>query len=177
MNNMSDDESMVDIAKNECNESNTLLEQAMSYMETKENGYKSCKDRESIAEKEMIAAKENLRNLSINVLPNIEEETSEDALPLPSSVEVGEWVERRTESIIENHREEKTKTSTTNTSDCTLSKEQLEYDQRWEEDMKKMVVDIATEDKELSKWAERAAKISSKPQMVLKSDGSVKSLH
>ena len=28
-----------------------------------------------------------------------------------------------------------------------------------------------------SKWAERAAKISSKPQMVLKSDGSVKSLH
>ena len=43
--------------------------------------------------------------------------------------------------------------------------------------MKKMVVDIATEDKELSKWAERAAKISSKPQMVLKSDGSVKSLH
>ena len=41
-----------------------------------------------------VEMKEKLRDLSIHVLPNIEENDQEDALPLPSPAVVQEWAGR-----------------------------------------------------------------------------------
>jgi hypothetical protein len=120
----------------------------------------------------------------MSALPNMmtenvsEEDASRFPLPSPSVVQQhwsnGETKEKNGESDVDNidkvdddEEEEEKKIK------ATL---QLEYDARWEYEMKEMVTNVAQEDRATSDWAKRAAKLHLQPKMVMRRDGSVESL-
>ena len=180
--------------KREFEDAVASMEEATSYVETKREQWREAKTREEEAREKMLAAKEELRDLSMNVLTNIpdggaEEEKKESVLPLPTRTTPKIW------KAAANGGEKKTKSDEKENNQNnsrgggggggrrrkreSLSKERKEYDAQWETEMKEMVVDIAQDDRRVNQWAARAAKlvtVSSKPRLEMKRDGSVSEL-
>ena len=148
-------------------------EDAMSYLKIKKAQWIEAKEIESNTYDGMIEMKEKLRDLSIHVLPNIEENDQEDALPLPSPAVVQKWAGR-----VSNDVQNEDERDGGENGNAVSDKEQELMMQQLTQEMEKQVTMVALADKDTNAWAVRAANLASstKPKLVMKRDGSVETL-
>ena len=155
-------------------------EDAVSYLKIKKAQWMEAKEIESNTYDGMIEMKEKLRDLSIHVLPNIEENDQDDALPLPSPAVVQEWAGRVSNGVQNEDERDGGENGNNGTRNGTAvsDKEQDLMMQQLTQEMEKQVTMVALADKDTNAWAVRAANLASstKPKLVMKRDGSVETL-